>query len=501
MKSPRILIIEDQAMSARDLADRLVEAGYQPVAHTGDAHDALRLATELHPDLILLGTQLPGGVDGTRLAEVLRDTLDIPIVFLTAYADPGTLERARRIGPYGWLAHPLEDQELRQTIDGALARHLADQRERLRTLQLQAVLDTARDGYFLVDLQGHLREVNEAFVRLTGYDREDLLRMTIADLEADETPAEIQARIRQVVQAGSARFERRLRTRDGPLVHLEVHANYLPIQDGRILGFVGEPSHPRRSEEAILFRRQDPPYLESGVRIAVAMAHLLRDLVNGLRRGLPPPPANRPGADDAMAEDLTRLERLTGQLECVARRADLHPTRLDLGGLLTDLAPMLRNLLGEAIQLELQIQPHLPRIEADAFHLEEVIVELSRNARDAMATGGPLLLQVRSDDSPAPPPAESQPSLPPFVYLAVRDSGPGLPEPIRRRLFEPFVTSKDPRRHPGLGLAAAYGLLRQLGGWLEIDTHAHAGTTATLLLPVAGSDTTPSPPAASAFSR
>lgn len=504
MKPPRILIVEDQATSARDLAERLADAGYQPVAHTGDAHDALRLATELQPDLILLGTQLPGGVDGTRLGETLRSTLGIPIVFLTAYADVETLERARRTSPYGWLAHPLEDQELRQTIDGALARHRADQRARVRTLQLQAVLDTARDGYFLVDLQGRIREVNEAFVRLTGFDREDLLRMTIADLEADETPAEIQAQVRRVIEAGSARFERRLRTRNGALIRLEVHANYLPIQDGRILGFICDAGDPRPPPEPNLALHQDPPHLESGVRIAAATARVFRNLLDRLRRDLPPstpPLINRPAPGESPSEALAHLDRLTRRLECVARQANLRLSRLDLGGLLTDLAPMLRNLLGEAIQLDLQIEPHLPPIEADVPHLEEVILELCRNARDALPDGGSLLVQARIHGPETAPPSPGHLSPPTFVGLAIRDSGPGLPERIQQCLFDPFVTTKDSRLHPGLGLAAAYGFLRQLGGWLDIDTHSRPGTSVTLLLPAAGFRTPASPSDASAPSQ
>ena len=237
MNQTRILIVEDEATVARDIAQQLTRLGYEPVAQTPRGEEALVLAEQLRPNLVLMDIQLAGEMDGIAAAQAIRERFAIPVVFLAAFVADETLERAKVTEPFGYIIKPFQDRELRTVIEMALYKHQAETRLRTSSEELTTILRTAMDGFWLSDAEGRFMEVNDAYCQLTGYSRTELLRMAIRDVEADETPAEIAANIERIQRLGSARFERRQRCKDGRLVHVEVSVNYLPGGGGRLVCF------------------------------------------------------------------------------------------------------------------------------------------------------------------------------------------------------------------------------------------------------------------------
>ena len=228
MSQTRILIVEDEAIVARDLAQQLTLLGYKPVAHTPRGEEALVLADQLRPDLVLMDIQLAGEMDGVAAAQAIRERFAIPVVFLTAFVGDTVVDRAKVTEPFGYIIKPFQDRELRTVIEMALYKCQAETRLRNSQEEMATILRTAMDGFWLADAEGRFLEVNDAYCQLTGYSREELLQMAIRDVEADETSAEIAANVRRIQELGSARFERRQRCKGGRLVHVEVSVNYLP---------------------------------------------------------------------------------------------------------------------------------------------------------------------------------------------------------------------------------------------------------------------------------
>ena len=251
MSLTRILIVEDEAIVARDIAQQLAILGYEPVAQTPRGVEALTLAEQLRPDLVLMDIQLAGEMDGITAAQAIRERFAIPIVFLTAFVGDETLERAKETEPFGYIVKPFQDRELRTVIEMALYKHQAETRLRTSQEELTTILRTAMDGFWLSDAEGRFLDVNDAFCQLTGYSREELLRMAIRDVEADETPAEIAANIERIQRLGSARFERRQRCKDGRLVYVEVSVNYLPRGGGRMVCFFRDITQRKAREREI----------------------------------------------------------------------------------------------------------------------------------------------------------------------------------------------------------------------------------------------------------
>ncbi len=251
MSQTTILIVEDEVIVARDIAQQLTLLGYKPVAQTPRGEEALVLVDQLRPDLVLMDIHLAGEMDGIAAAQVIRERFAIPVVFLTAFVGDTTLDRAKVTEPFGYIIKPFQDREVRTVIEMALYKHQAETRLRNSQEELTAILRTAIDGFWIVDAEGRFLEVNDAYCQLIGYSQEELLRMAIRDVEADETPAQIAATMERIQRLGSVRFERRQRCKDGRLVHVEASVNYLSGSDGRLVCFYRDITERKSREREI----------------------------------------------------------------------------------------------------------------------------------------------------------------------------------------------------------------------------------------------------------
>ena len=171
-----------------------------------------------------------------------------------------------------------------------------------------------------------------------------------------------------------------------------------------------------------------------------------------------------------------RAATLTHQLLAFSRKQVLQPTVLDLADVVDNVAPMLKRVLGEQVELAVHHGDHLARVRADRGQLEQVLLNLVVNARDAMPHGGALDLRVHNVGGAAGRDATG-------VQLVVSDTGSGIPDEIRERVFEPFFTTKDIGKGTGLGLSTVYGIVRQSGGTIEIESEAGKGTSFIITLP------------------
>ncbi len=219
--------------------------------------------------------------------------------------------------------------------------------------------------------------------------------------------------------------------------------------------------------------------LEAVGRLAGGVAHEFNNLlvvINGYSEMLLDDPQLPPAARDALAEIRKAGERaasLTRQLLAFGCRQLLAPVVLDLNALLAGLEELLRRLMGPGVAVAFLPDPGLGPVRADPSQLEQVVLNLCLNARDAMPQGGTLTLQTRSAGAEAGR----------WVALDVRDTGPGMDEQTRARLFEPFFTTKELGRGTGLGLAVVHGIVTQSGGRVLVDSRPDQGTTFTVLLP------------------
>ena len=195
---------------------------------------------------------------------------------------------------------------------------------------------------------------------------------------------------------------------------------------------------------------------------------------------------NSSTADDLqqVIEASDRAANLTHQLLAFSRKQVLQPTVLDLGDVVNGIAPMLRRIIGDHIVLRIESGAPLARVRADRGQLEQVLLNLAVNARDAMPAGGTLTIATSNIfDATSPPDADRDDAC--AVSLAVSDTGQGMTDDVRDRVFEPFFTTKEPGKGTGLGLSTVYGIVKQSGGTIALDTAPGRGTTFAISLPPA----------------
>ena len=251
MHPTRILIVEDDAVAARALLTQLKELGYEPPTQAANGEAALILAEQMRPELVLMDILLAGTPEGAATVQAMRERFAIPVVFVNARLNEASLQSAKTIQTHSFLTLPFQSHELRIAIDLALIRHHTEIQLRQTHEQIAVILRTVMDGFWMVDLRGRFMEVNDACCRMHGYTREEMLRLSVADLEVDEAPQEVAATIERIKKSGCERFERRHRCRDASIVQVEVSINYLPISGGRFFCFLRDITERKRAAEAL----------------------------------------------------------------------------------------------------------------------------------------------------------------------------------------------------------------------------------------------------------
>ncbi len=265
-------------------------------------------------------------------------------------------------------------------------------------------------------------------------------------------------------------------------------------QPRTIIGAIQDITEQRRAAEErtrLEQQLQQAQKMESIGRLAGGVAHDFNNLLTGITGYVTLAMMDLP-AGDPLHATLAEIEkaaksaaRLTQQLLAFSRRQIIEPRVLDLNGLITEQHSMLVRLIGEDIELTTIAQPQLGRIEADPVQVEQILINLVVNARDAMPAGGRLTIETADVELDADYCQTHPQAIPgPYVMLAVSDSGDGIEEDIRSLIFEPFFSTKDERLGTGLGLSTVYGIVKQHGGSIEVYSEPGNGTVFKVYLPL-----------------
>jgi len=368
-------------------------------------------------------------------------------------------------------------------LGAAIARERSEAAVRAQQSTVRAVFDSSFDGIFVLDDARRYVELNDAAAAFHGRPREQVLGSSLDELLPAGEPADADERWQAFLAGGAVVGEARIERPDGTSVDVEYSARP-HFRPGLSIAFVRDVTERRRLEE----RLQAAQRLESMGRLAGGVAHDFNNLLTAIT-GYTDLAIDRASHDPALVQDLSEIQRaadraadLTRQLLAFGRRQVLSPQPLDLEAVVTDVEPMLRRLLGSSVGVEVRHEPSTPPVFADPGQLEQVVVNLAMNARDAMPDGGTLTIATR------PTTRDGRP----FAALQVSDSGVGMSADTRARAFEPFFTTRPDG--VGLGLASVYGIVAQSNGSVEVTSEPGRGSTFTIVLPA--SDVAAAEPAA-----
>ena len=383
------------------------------------------------------------------------------------------------------------DKEMLQFVSTQIATAIERKRTegalRASDAHHRTVLEHIADAVFITDAEGRYLDVNPRACELTGYTREELLRLSSPDTYPQENRAEARSRLHEIAAqtgGGSRFFERRLIRKDGTERAVEINARALP--DGRLLATARDVTE-RKQLELQLRQAQK---MEAIGRLAGGVAHDFNNVLTAifgyvdlLREELPAGSS----AHQDLAEVRKAAERaagLTRQLLAFSRQQVLEPMVLEPNALVEDFEKMLHRLIGEDVELRLSLARDTGNVLADLGQLQQVLMNLVVNARDAMPLGGKLILETANADLTAQYAELHQPVVPgPYVMLAVSDTGTGMTPETKARIFEPFFTTKEKGKGTGLGLSTVYGIVKQSSGYVWVYSEAGRGTTFKIYLP------------------
>jgi len=368
--------------------------------------------------------------------------------------------------------------------NSALYREIRDARD-----FLQSITENSPDAIITTDGRGRLTYFSRGAEAMFGYRAAKMIGSAVADLYPGGLE-EARAVKRRLAQEGQLRnYESGFLTKDGGCVEVSASISLLRDATGRVAGTLGvlkDIGERRRLEEQL---RQSQK-MEAVGRLAGGIAHDFNNLLTViagraqliLSRLRPEEPIHRDATLVRTTAD--RAAVLTQQLLTFSRKQVLQPQVLNLNAVVTAMEPMLGRLIGEDIDLAVIPAESLGRVKADPGQIEQVIVNLVVNSRDAMPQGGRLTVETADVELDAAY-ASRHFSVPPgpYVMLAVSDTGEGMDEQTRSRVFEPFFTTKGPGKGTGLGLATVYGIVKQSGGDIQLYSEPGRGTAFKIYLP------------------
>ncbi len=364
---------------------------------------------------------------------------------------------------------------------------LKDSEARYRRL-----FETAQDGILILDAQtGMITDANPFLVELLGYSHAEVLGMALWDLGLFKDLEASKNAFRELQAAHYIRYDDMpLKTRDGQCINVEFVSNVYGVNSKKVIQCNIRDITQRKEAEQQKERFRQGQKMEAVGQLAGGLAHDFNNLL-GVILGYCEILEDKPDIDASSRSMImeihsagTSAKNLTQSLLAFSRRQVLQPLFLNLNESVRRIETMLGRLIGDAIQLKSTLQEDLGTIKADPSQIEQVLMNLVINARDAMPKGGKIVL-VTSNEEIDETYARQHSSIKPgrYVLLTVTDTGSGMDLETQSRIFEPFFSTKAPGRGTGLGLSTVFGIVRQSEGTIAVYSEAGKGTTFKIHFP------------------
>lgn len=500
MEKVRILIIEDEAIVARDVRSALEAHGHEVVGIARTKSDAIEQSAEKLPDLVLADIRLQEDYDGTEAAVEIRRRFRLPIIYLTAHSDEKTLERARHAEPFGYILKPFDERELLSLIEISIYRHRMEEEVkkrdaeiRLNEARVRSLIDVMSAVVWSTNSRGEISESQRSWQDYTGQSFEDAQGYGWLDKIQDVDRGRTRNLLFEALRSRSLlQTETRLWNEQSEIYRHAV-IRMVPVldSDGEISEWVGaiEDVHGQRQLEEQIHHTQK---LESLGVLAGGIAH---DFNNMLQAAL--------GYSDLALSELPKASptySYISEIRKVSKQASgLCQQLLAYSGkglfvdevfllseLIEDMKHLLRVSCSKKIDLSFSLSKTMPYVLGDISQIRQIILNLVINASEAIGeetgevrlrAGSMLCSQEFFEDA-----IVSDRSFEgPHVFLEVKDSGSGMDKETLNKIFDPFYSTKFTGR--GLGLAAVIGIVRSHKGSLKVSSELGEGTSFLITLP------------------
>ena len=331
------------------------------------------------------------------------------------------------------------------------------------------IIQTAHDGFWISDNEGRLLDVNDSVCDMLGYSREELLSVSIPDIDASEKPEETAKHIRNIIENGSDRFETRHRTKDGRVIDVEVSVNYMNMTNQHFV-FIRDITERKKTQEKLIESQK----MDSIGNLAAGIAHDFNNLLAGsmgyadlLEMNETDPVKKR--YIETIQKANKGMKELTQRLIGFNRRTNTTMRHVNLNQIIGDVCYLLEHG-AKGIKIEKSLRD-ITTVEADYGQMQQVLMNLCVNSKDAMPNGGTMSIETYTADR--------------RIYLRIEDTGQGMDEQTLKHVYEPYFTTKDTEsaKGTGLGLAMVQWIVQRYNGEISIDSVVGKGTTVEISFP------------------
>jgi len=474
----RILIVEDEGIIADNIASRLLQSGYRVAGIADSSEEALAQVPATHPDLVLMDIHIKGALDGIETTNQLRERFDVPVIYLTAHTDPQTIDRAKHSGGFGFLSKPVDHRTLATTIEMATHKHHADREARDQRAWMATALRNMADGMIVIDRDGQVQFLNGPAETLTGWSNDEARGrdisnvLSLVDSLTGESAADFlcppakpgpPCAIPPDLLAGKSSGER-----------FPVEGYIAGSVDGeRVVGAVitfrdATSRQVRENESRQQHKMQAVGRLAAGVahdfnNLLFIMLGYTEEMLRTAKQSDVVPLTEIKKAGDNAAE-------ITRQLLQFSRNEPVGRKDVNLNHVIRDTADLLRRLGGPSVKWRFRLDENLGSVNANDAQLQQVLMNLVANARDAMPAGGEIAIETSNESASS-------------IALRITDTGNGMSRETSQHLFEPFFTTKAPGNGTGLGLSITHTIVTDLGGSIQVASEPGRGTTFGISLP------------------
>lgn len=486
----RVLLVDDEPQILVALEDLLSQRFV--ILKAGSGEEALRLLERENNIAVVVSDQRMPRMTGDELVAKVNASYDTQRILVTGYADLGAVVRAVNDGRiYAYVTKPWDEEDLMLKVAHAATQFRLEQQLASEKQLLDDLLNHSPDGIYFKDMSLRFVRANRTLAEWYGKDVDELVGARWADiLHSKEEALEIERAERSALEHRRPILAK-VRQESGPSAARWFSDTKAPIlgwhhEPTGLVGITRDVTRDRELEQALLQSQK----MEAVGRLAGGVAHDFNNLLvvissygELIRESLEQDDSRR-GEMDELLKASDRAAALTRQLLTFSRRRPTKMTLLDINEVVSEVATMLKRLLTQNVRIELNLAPYVDMVRGDTTQLEQVILNLVINARDAMSEGGDLRILTRRVERGAPRPGT-------FVCLTVEDTGMGMSPEIKERIFEPFFTTKEAAKGTGLGLSTVYGIVHQFGGEINVESELGKGTRFDIFLPINNDRPTP----------
>jgi len=494
----RILILDDVPTDAELVKRELKKAEIAFTSRHVETRDSfLKELEDFSPDIVLSDYMMPQFTGREALELVKERYPSIPLIIVTGSMNEETAVECMKAGAVDYV---IKENLIRlgQAVVGALEKKkLKDQKEKTEEAlresekKYRTVMEANPDPVIVYDIEGNIVYLNPAFTHVFGWSYEERIGKKIDVFVPEKNWSETEMMIEKVLSGESfSGIESCRYTKEGKIIPVGISGAVYRDQEGNPVGNVVN-LRDITEEKKLQDQLSQAQKMEAIGTLAGGIAHdfnnLLTTIIGNAQLAL-----NDISKDDSLRKQIEEIKKagersasLTRQLLAFSRKQVIKPVVLDLNEVINETAKMLKRMIGEDIEFQTVLKPELWKVHMDSGQIDQIIINIAVNARDAMPQGGKLTIETTNVDLDKAyfrdHGAEGKPGS--YVMLAISDTGSGMDKETREHIFEPFFTTKEIGKGTGLGLSTVYGIAKQNNGFIWVYSEPGQGTTFKIYLP------------------